>query len=86
MREEKGYTQSEAEAMVDQLMETRITLSGVPSHTRGRVIGTVDAGDHWNIVIEWELPRLSARDWYDKFDVQSSMRQAAPDPGTFPET
>ncbi len=70
----KGYTRREAEALLDQVFETRTTLASVPRHTRGRVIGTIDAGDHWNVLIEWELPRLSAKRWYDKFDVQLSMR------------
>ncbi len=71
----KGYTQHEAEALLDQVFETRTTLDKVPRRTRGRVIATIDAGDHWNVLIEWELPHLNAQSWYDKFDVQSSMRQ-----------
>ncbi len=70
----KGYTQPEAEALMDRVFETQTTLGGVPKRTRGRVVATIDAGDHWNVLIEWELPHLSARSWYDKFDVQSSMR------------
>ncbi len=71
----KGYTRSEAEALVDQVFETQTILDNVPRRTRGRVIATIDAGDHWNVLIEWELPHLSATRWYDKFDVTSSMRR-----------
>jgi len=69
-----GYTQPEAEGLIDRVFETCAMLNGVPSHTRGRVIGTIDAGDHWNVLIEWELPHLNTSSWYDKFDVQNSMR------------
>ncbi len=69
-----GYSQSEAEALVDRVLQTRRPLAEVPSGARGHVIGTIDAGDHWNIVIEWDLPRLTSVSWYDKFDVSSSMQ------------
>ena len=74
----QGYTQIEAEALVNQLLETRGTISGVPRHTRGRVIEALDAGDHWNVLIEWELPHIATRVWYDKFDVQHSMHPLQP--------
>ncbi len=77
----QGYTQREAEELVDHVFETQVSLTRVPRLTRGRVIGVIDAGDHWNVLIEWELPRLSVRDWYDKFDVTSSMRRLSPESG-----
>ncbi len=70
----QGYTQKEAEALVNQLFETQTLLTRVPRRTRGRVVEVVDAGDHWNVLIEWELPGTPAFGWYDKFDVQNSMR------------
>lgn len=73
-----GYTRAEAEALIDQVFETRSILGRVPRNTRGRVIEALDAGDHWNILMEWELA-VSTRIWYDKFDVQASMR---PVPGS----
>jgi hypothetical protein len=78
-----GYTQTEAEALINQLFETRESLGCVPRQMRGRVIKALDAGDHWNVLIEWELPHLSAQVWYDKYDVQHSMRplQQDGDPG-----
>ncbi len=69
----RGYTRAEAEALVDRQYETRATLMGVPKRTRGRVIQALDAGDHWNVLIEWEMPRVSTQAWYDRFDVQHSM-------------
>lgn len=69
-----GYTQPEAEGLINQVFETLAMLDGVPRHTRGRVVGTIDAGDHWNVLIEWERPHLNTISWYDKFDVQNSMR------------
>ncbi len=74
----QGYTQREAEELVNHVFETQVSLTRVPRLTRGRVIGVIDAGDHWNVLIEWELARLSARGWYDKFDVTSSMRPIEP--------
>ncbi|MGB8644658.1 MAG: hypothetical protein WCF84_05440 [Anaerolineae bacterium] len=75
----RGYTQREAEALVNQSFETQGSLSHVPRHTRGRVIAALDAGDHWNLLIEWALPHLPAQRWYDKFDVQHSMRAVEPE-------
>ncbi len=69
-----GYTRTEAEALVNQLFETQVMLGQVPRYTRGRVIAALDVGDHWNVLIEWERPHLSVQLWYDKFDVQQSMR------------
>ncbi len=74
----RGYTRTEAEALVGQLFETRATLMSVPKRTRGRVIQALDVGDHWNVLIEWEMPRLSIQVWYDKFDVHHSMRPIQP--------
>ncbi len=74
----RGYTQSEALALVSQLFETHRFLGSVPRGTRGQVIKALDAGDHWNVLIEWELPRVTRRVWYDKFDVQNSMRPVRP--------
>jgi hypothetical protein len=70
----QGYTQIEAEGLVNQQLETFGALGSVPKQTRGMVIEALNAGDHWNVMIEWELPHLSARQWYDKYDVQRSMR------------
>lgn len=70
----QGYTRSEAEKLINQLFETQATLTRVPRRTRGRVTEVIDAGDHWNVVIEWELPGIPAHGWYDKYDVQRSMR------------
>ncbi len=75
---ERGYTQMEAEALVNQFFETEETLGPVPRHTRGRVVAALDVGDHWNVLIEWEHPHLTAQTWYDKFDVQRSMREIHP--------
>ncbi len=71
----RGYSRTEAEALVGQLFETQATLMSVPRRTRGRVIEALDAGDHWNVLIEWELPHISTQVWYDRFDVRHSMRQ-----------
>jgi hypothetical protein len=77
-----GYTRTEAEALRGQVFETRSSLGRVPPRTRGRVIEALDAGDHWNVLMEWELPPLPLRMWYDKFDVQGSMRPLLISAGT----
>lgn len=73
-----GYTHSEAEQLVNRRFETQSSLPRVPKRTRGRVIEVIDAGDHWNVVIEWELPGIVNHGWYDRYDVQHSMRPIEP--------
>lgn len=69
----QGLTKTEAEAMVNGIVETKGTLGNIPRHTRGRIIEALNAGDHWNVLVEWDLPHISAQVWYDKYDVQNSM-------------
>lgn len=71
----QGFTQREAEALVDQVFETLTFLSGVPKRTRGRVIEAIDAGDHWNLLIEWQVAGKPSKTWYDKFDVLNAMQR-----------
>lgn len=70
----QGYTRNEAEALVDRSFETRAKLTYVPMRTRGRVIEAIDLGDHWDVLIEWDQPRLHTQVGYDKSDVQNAMR------------
>ncbi len=79
-----GFMQSEAESLVGEVFETTRFLCAVPRGSRGRVIEALDRGDHWNVLIEWERPHLPVRAWYDKFDVQNSMRRLAAQPGITP--
>lgn len=74
----QGYTRREAEALVNQVFETRTFLSSVPPRTRGHVIEAIDAGDHWNVMIEWHVAGKPSMTWYDKFDVQHAMRPINP--------
>lgn len=74
----RGYTQAEAEALVNQVLETHAFVGSVPRGSRGRVIEAIDVGDHWNVLIEWEPPLFAAPAWYDKFDVHHSMRPVPP--------
>lgn len=73
-----GYTRIEAERLVNETFETLAAIGRVPKQTRGHVIEALDAGDHWNVLIEWELPHISTQLWYDKFDVQHSMHRVQP--------
>ncbi len=74
----QGYTRTEAEALVDQLFETHALLTYVPTRTRGRVIEAIDLGDHWDVLIEWDQPRIHTQVGYNKFDVQNAMRPFKP--------
>lgn len=71
----QGYTRLEAEALVNQVFETRTFLGGVRPQTRGHVTQAIDAGDHWNIMIEWHVAGKRTQNWYDKFDVHHAMRR-----------
>jgi hypothetical protein len=70
----QGYNRTEAEGLVDQLFETQAQLTYVPTRTRGRVIEAIDLGDHWDVLIEWDQPRIHTQVAYDKFVVQNAMR------------
>jgi hypothetical protein len=69
-----GYTQIEAQALVRHVVEAQQSLGRVSRHTRGRVIAALDAGDHWNVLIEWDLPHWPEQQWYDRHDVQQSIK------------
>jgi hypothetical protein len=75
---EQGYTRNEAEALVGQLFETHVLLAYVPTRTRGRVIEAIDLGNHWDVLIEWDQPRIHTQVGYDKFAVQNAMRLIQP--------
>ncbi len=69
----QGFTKKQAQALVNQQVESHGFLGTVPRGTRGRVIEALDVGDHWNVLIEWTSLRFAPRIWYDKFDVTSAM-------------
>jgi hypothetical protein len=73
-----GYTRTEAEALVGKSFQTHALLTCVPTRTRGCVIEAIDLGDHWDILIEWDQPRIHTQVGYDKFVVQHAMRLIQP--------
>ena len=75
---EQGYSRNEAEALVGQSFETHALLAYVPTRTRGRVIEAIDLGDQWDVLIEWDQPRIHTQVGYDKFVVQNTMRLIQP--------
>ena len=70
-----GFTQTEAQALVGELFETHAPFYGVPRRTRGSVIEAYDAGDHWNVMIEWHLPGKPVQGWFTKFELQNYMQR-----------
>lgn len=74
----QGYNRTEAEALVGQGFETHAPLTYVPTRTRGHVIEAIDLGDHWEVMIEWDQPRIRPQVGYEKFDVQNAMRPFQP--------
>ncbi len=69
-----GYSRRDADSLIGKRFETTELLTRVPRHTRGRVVEAIDAGDHWNLLIEWELHGVRQTGWYNKTEVQSYMR------------
>lgn len=56
--QETHFTESEARALVGKTFTAAIEFAQVPQGTRGRVVAADHGGlGHWDIVIEWELPR-----------------------------
>ncbi len=74
----QGFTKKQAEALVNQSVESHGFLGTVPRGSRGRVIEAIDVGDHWNVLIEWTSLRFAPQIWYDKFDVTSAMHSLQP--------
>jgi hypothetical protein len=81
----EGFTKTEADDLVSRTFETRVLLPGVPLHARGCVIEAIDAGDHWNVLIQWDLRGRPVQQWYNKFELKNYMQLlgAAPRRMTF---
>ncbi len=69
----KGFTEKEAKSLIGKSFETHAPLSGVPLRARGMVVEALDNEDHWNVVIEWNMPGRPFKSWYNKSDLQSAM-------------
>jgi len=69
----KGFTEKEAKAMIGKSFETHAHLTGVPLRARGQVVEALDSTDHWNVVIEWNMPGRPFKSWYNKADFQSAL-------------
>ncbi len=74
----QGFTKKQAQALVNQPIESHSFLGQVPRGARGQVIEAIDVGDHWNVLIEWTSLPFAPRIWYDKFDVTSAMHLLRP--------
>ncbi len=74
----EGFTEIEAQNLVEQSFETTAPFARVPQRTRGRVIEAIDLGDHWNVLIEWNLAGRPIQQWFGKSDMKNYMRQVSP--------
>jgi hypothetical protein len=70
----EGFTKAEAHDLIDRSFETHSPLPGVPQRTKGQVIEAIDADDHWNVMIEWNLAGKPVHQWFTKFEMQNYMR------------
>jgi len=74
----EGYTEAEAQELVNHSFETHAPFAGVPRRTQGRVIEAIDGGDHWNVLIEWNLAGKPIQQWFTKFEMKNYMRPVQP--------
>jgi hypothetical protein len=79
------FTQAEAESKMGQPIESLIPFSGVPQGTTGKVVAADDAGDGWDVAIEWDLPprpfgtrMRPLRDWFVKSEYDKYLREIQP--------
>jgi hypothetical protein len=71
----RGFTQSEAQGLIGRSFEASVPFSGVRQGSRGLVTEALDADDHWNVLIEWNLPGRPSQGWFTKFELQHYMRE-----------
>lgn len=54
--ERKYFTKAEAAAKVGKRIRTLVEFSGVSKWTTGRVVRVDEAGNGYDLVIQWDLP------------------------------
>ena len=79
----EDFTQDEAKAFLGKMFECLVGLPGIPNGTHGRAVAAEKIGDHWDVVIEWDLParrigKRSPRDRLAKSVIQKFMQEVKP--------
>jgi hypothetical protein len=65
----RRFTKQDAEAMVGRAVRSLVDISCVPAGTRGRVVAAEEAGNGYDLSVEWESSHLPT-DWFsqDQFE------------------
>jgi hypothetical protein len=59
------FNKQDAEAQVGRNVRTLADISCVPAGTRGRVVAAEEAGNGYDVAVEWESSHLAV-DWFSK--------------------
>jgi len=82
VRDQRYFTQAEAQALVGQPVRCRVRRAGVPKGTPGTVIHTREDEYGWFVAIQWAmLHRKSGRpvmDWFDRYEYLKAVEELPP--------
>jgi hypothetical protein len=71
----RRFTKQDAEAMLGRGVRSLADISCVPAGTRGRVVAAQEAGDGYDVSVEWESGHL-ARDWFSQDQFEQYLVEA----------
>ena len=70
------FTKAEATALVGKRFTHQRESSGIPEGTTGKVIAIdKESLGHWDVIVEWDLPRARLSDLFTKEEMERYMRE-----------
>jgi hypothetical protein len=69
------FTKQDAEALIGRNVRTLADISCVPAGTNGRIVSANEAGNGYDVTVEWESGRLAA-DWFSKDQFEKYLTEA----------
>ena len=71
----RRFTKHDADAMIGRGVRSLANISCVPAGTRGRVVAAEEAGDGYDVSVEWESGHLP-RDWFSQDQFEQYLVEA----------
>jgi hypothetical protein len=71
----RRFTKEHAEAMIGRGVRSLADISCVPTGTRGRVVSAEEAGNGYDVSVQWESGHLP-RDWFSQDQFEQYLVEA----------